>query len=366
MLLPRGPDRRQLLIGLLASVALHALLILLPPRRETPAPSPRPIELELVYTEPSEPPQEEILPGPGPAAVPAPAPAPPTRAPKAPPQTESAAAGPEGSQGATPVEEQAAPSFRREEEAPLDLAYRPSHPPPTEPDVHVEPAPSEAREIEARLETYYRDKRAEEHARTRAEPALVELRERLDRRFSVPREILEEAPGSSDLGMGDALRAYAVQAERYGATGNPYGEGPLAPGSPEGPETLASEVFRHRNADAELGAPISRTSATITRLVARIEVARSGAGIEARVWESSGVPRFDRLALEEVRRELARVELPPEVQRTRWAFVSTLRVTPPSLTVGCSFDQAFIPQECFYPGSKHQRSRVLLEAVYLE
>lgn len=40
--------------------------------------------------------------------------------------------------------------------------------------------------------------------------------------------------------------------------------------------------------------------------------------------------------------------------------------TPPGPVVGCSIDQAFVPQECFYPGSKHQRSRVYLEALYLD
>lgn len=258
----------------------------------------------------------------------------------------------------------------REEALPkLDLVYRPKLEPGAVPEGAPEEAlgeVSEGREIEDRLQAYFRDKRAEEYARSRVEPVIVELRQRLEQKFTVPMEVLEEAPSSPSLGLGAGMRAYATQAERYGATGNPYGEGLLAPGSPEGPDTLASTVFRFRHADAELAPPVSSTSATVTTLVVRIEVVRGEEGIEARILESSGVPRFDPLALEQVRRELLRLTLPPEVRRMRWAFASTLRVTPPGPTVGCSIDQAFIPQECFYPGSKHQRSRVHLEAIYAD
>ncbi|HLV60190.1 MAG TPA: hypothetical protein VKY51_02175 [Fredinandcohnia sp.] len=257
-------------------------------------------------------------------------------------------------------------AFRR-----LDLDYRPR----VEAEPGADEAPDgpastdpreEARAIEERLETYFRDRRAEEHARTRVQPEVAELRKRLERRFTIPMEVLEEVPTDHNLGLSDALRVYATQAERYAATGNPYGDGLLAPGAPEGPETIASEIFRLQHADAELEPPISSTTATVTTLVVRIEILRTDEGFEARVLESSGVPRFDALALEQVRRELARVTLPPDVRRMRWALASTLRVTPPGPTIGRSIDQAFIPQECFYPGSKHQWSRVYLEALYLD
>lgn len=366
----RGQNRRRLLLGLVVSLLAHGLLLLMPAGRPPAPPPPTPIEFELLYTEaPSGPASEELgAPVEEARRVPAPrAETPSVETREFPPAAEPAP------KEAPPPER--GPVVRREEDGvwrdealpQLDLDYRPK--PPVTADEKGEPEGieiSEGRRIEERLEAYFREKRAEENARSRVEPAVAELRRRFDKRFSVLMEVLEGAPKNSNLGLGDAIRAYAIQAQRYGATGNPYEEDFLAPGAPGGPDTVASTVFRYRHADATRGPPISATGTTLTTLVARIEVERGAEGGEARVLEGSGVLRFDRLALEQVRRELLRVELPEDVKRMRWAFVSSLRVTPPGPTVGCSFDQAFIPQECFYPGSKHQRSRVYLEAIYFD
>jgi hypothetical protein len=378
-----GKDRERWLLGIAVSLLAHALL-LWPhsDRLSVVPPAPTPIELEILQKEPSvevgTPPQR-------------PEPEPVADSTVGGQSDGGAPAAPRGDRPPTVVPEPMEPAGRASEDEPvvrreedgvwreealpkLDLVYRPKAPleevPSGEADDVSEgerEAASVGRRIEERLEGFFRDKRAEEHARSRAEPAIVELRRRLEQRFSVPMEVLEEAPkGQPNLGLGGSLRAYAVQAQRYGATGNPYEEGILAPGSPEALDTPASTQFRFSNADVSREPLVSSTTATVTTLVARIEVVRGEDGVEARVLEGSGVPRFDRLALEQVRRELERVKLPPEVRRMRWAFVSTLRVTPPGPTVGCSIDQAFVPQECFYPGSKHQRSRVHLEALYLD
>lgn len=373
-------DRKRLLLGIAVSLLVHGL-VLVPSGDPPPAAPPTTIELEILHDEPS-------LQASAPVEAEDPEPAAGSSVGAVAERRALAAQArgdrppvvrPEPEEAAETVSEEP-PIVRREEDGvwreealpKLDLVYRPKAPLDHE---AVEETPegarragaSAGREIEERLEGYFRDKRAEEHARSRAEPAVVELRQRLEQRFEVPMEVLDETPESTlDLGLGDSLRAYAAQARRYGETGNPYEDGILAPGSPESLDTPASTQFRFLNADANPEPPVSSTTVTVTTLVARIEVVREEDGVEARVQEGSGVPRFDRLALDRVRRELERVELPSEVRRMRWAFVSTLRVTPPGPVVGCSIDQAFVPQECFYPGSKHQRSRVYLEALYLD
>lgn len=379
----RSQNRRRLLLGLAISLLAHALL-LLGPRRPPLSPVQPPVdvvELELVF-EDAQVPDAAIEEGEsqasrvthsGPVGDLPPAITPGPRVPA------SSAAAPR-QQEPTPeqgeVVRQEEDGVWREEALPkLDLVYRPKVDPggtlegipegSTDGDLEGD-ATSEARQIEERLEGFFRDKRAEERARFRAEPALVELRQRFERQFSVPMEVLDEAPQSPNLGLGGAAQAYLSQAQRYGETGNPYEEDGFAPGAPDALDTVASTVFRYGRADATFGPPVSSTTATLTTLVVRIEVVRLDEGIEVRLLEGSGVPRFDRLALEQARREVERMSFPARVQRTRWAFISSLRVTPPSPVVGCSLDQAFIPQECFYPGSKHQRSRVLLEAVYAE
>lgn len=281
-------------------------------------------------------PAPTLTPGPEGAAPGGGPPAPAATLPEAPPEeAPSEEVPPEiPAPGERVVERRREDGVWREEALPrLDLDLRPKFD--LEPDeAHAEHpgagAPSEGRQIEERLEAYFRDQRAEEHARSRADPALMELRRRLEGQFTVPMEVLEDAPTNPTLGLGGAARAYLSQAQRYGATGNPYEEDFLAPGAPGALDTVASSLFRYGNADADWEPPISATTATVTTLVARIEVRREEEGVEARIVESSGVPRFDRLALERIREELERRPPPEEARRTRWAFVSSLRVTRPA------------------------------------
>lgn len=268
-----GLDRKHLSFGIALSLLVHGMLLWLPPRRPSPeSPSTETIELEFVYEEaPAEAPEArpEEAPAVGPARGRPPAEGPAVARPASgkspseaqrdlPPSVEADSRRPAPEK--EPVVRREEDGVWREEALPrLDLDCRPKLPPP-----EVEEAPegdgegsaiSEAEQIEDRLEEYFRDKRAEENARSRVEPAIAQLRQRLDRRFTVPMEVLEEAPRNFNLGVGDALRAYLIQAKRYGETGNPYGEDFLAPGAPGGPDTVASTVFRYRHADAAKAPP---------------------------------------------------------------------------------------------------------------
>ena len=106
----------------------------------------------------------------------------------------------------------------------------------------------------------------------------------------------------------------------------------------------------------------------VKRIALVMLVQEPGGGLEEiRLHRSSGSPAFDRAALDAAR-TLAEgaLEAPPDGSTTIWAFEASLRITPPAPIVGCSFDAGFIPQECFYPMSRHLKHGVKLLGVWHE
>lgn len=351
------------------SLLLHLALFLALRGEKRAPPGTPPIELEIVVVQ--APKQEEAEPGQEVGERIAEAAAPPRPSPR----TERGAAPsrgdlpPEAPPAEPPPGPERAPPRREEDgvwrEAPpptLDLYPRVVAP-------ELEPSPArEEPTTEDRLHGLFDEDRAKERALKRADPELVELRRTFERHFSVPLEYLDEAPRMTSqmpMNVDGAVKAWFDQAQAYGAEGNPYGDGPLVPGARG---SIADEVreFRLRQDSPGPDPLISETTATTQRLVAQIEIlhGEDGAFLEVRLVKGSGVPRYDRLALRQAEEAARRSPGTDGARRSIWAFFALLKTTPPAPIAGCSVDPYFIPQECFYPGSKHMRTRVVLEAIH--
>jgi|GEM_PF-4031549 len=376
--------RRRFGAAIVASAVVHGLLLLalwLAPPLEPPAPTPQaPIEIEIVESPPPEP--EGASPGALETANEAPGrAAPDTRAePRAPRVAAKVGApssgprprgdgAPEGSLTVVPEEPPRPIDERFREPKELDLRL-PVAPPQDEPAPAAPPLP-EDRRIEQRLNELFAEDRAVETARSRPDGYWFQLRHRLEKDFSPPMEIVEAGPGSDNAGMKGAIDSYLSEAAAFGATGTPYGDDPLVPGGRRGfahevADDVATRVFNRPQQEA-----IGDTAYLSRKLVAVVEIEQGpdGSLSGAHLVSSSGIPAYDRIALDHVGKGGAAFAEalgppPPQGRRTRWAFTSMLRIVPPAPIVGCSVDAYFIPQECFYPMKKILRHRVRLLAVY--
>ncbi|HEY0838587.1 MAG TPA: TonB C-terminal domain-containing protein [Vulgatibacter sp.] len=252
----------------------------------------------------------------------------------------------------------------------LDLRAPIAQPSPEETAPQDAPVPG-GRQIERRLAELFAEDRAVETARSRADAYWLGLRQRMEKGFAPPMEIVEAGPGSGSAGMQGAIDSYRAQASAYAATGTPYGDDPLVPGGRRGFALEAADEVSSRVFGAPLPEAIGESSVFSRRLVAVVEVEqdRDGSLAGVRLVSSSGIPAYDRLALEQARdpRTVSAAELgPPPAQgrRTKWAFASTLRIIPPLPMAGCSIDAYFMPGECFWPLKKILRHRVSLLAIY--
>lgn len=90
-------------------------------------------------------------------------------------------------------------------------------------------------------------------------------------------------------------------------------------------------------------------------------------GLAARLFTPSGSPRFDRAAVEAVRRAIAhpiKEELPPGPARSLYAVSARYAILPPLPVVGFGFDIMLGHFELFYPLKKMVRGQARLVAVY--
>ncbi len=259
-----------------------------------------------------------------------------------------------------------APAPRRLDLLPdrYDLAAAaPAPPAAAEPPPRPPPAPPDPQQ---RLRAMIADDKAVDRATRNVQAYWAELRRDLDRRWRVDEELLADGP-SSGLGIDlrDAWRGYTEQAAAYGATGNPYGDGPYALGSPQlneraRPLDLPEVPNLHLNGGDERSA--FRKERTAYVLVVQDA---SGRVAGVKLHRTSGNAAFDRAALDQADR-LAEMDLgiPPDGTQSLWAFNATLLITPPLPIAGCAVDAYFIPQHCFYPLSRRMKQAVRLVGVW--
>ncbi|WP_373045948.1 energy transducer TonB [Vulgatibacter sp.] len=225
-------------------------------------------------------------------------------------------------------------------------------PPPEEP----EPAPGLADRLA--------DDRAVRRATERVETYWSELRQQLERRWEVPKELLRDGP-TRGLGIPveEAWKGYREQAERYAATGNPYGEGPLVPGARElADNAVPVELPDRVEPTVDMERTAYRQSRSALVLLVQDE---TGNVADVRLHRSSGNAAYDRAALERAK-SLATLDLglPPDGNQSVWSFDATLITTPPLPIAGCAVDAYFIPRHCFYPLSQRVKEGVRLVGVW--
>jgi hypothetical protein len=220
----------------------------------------------------------------------------------------------------------------------------------------------EAERLARRVETMLTADAPFRRARESADPYWIEVKNRLQREFVVPAEVVEDRPGG---GFGpqnrDFARAYLARAERYGKTGN-WQDPDL---------TYAPHARAFANIDADLPLFESTPKERIepgedaTRIVSwvRVSFGPDGAVLSISLDRSSGVPAHDRLALEAAESLPNLGPRPADQSDTLWAFETALWIVPPAPVAGCALDAYFMPGPCFYPLKRMVRSRVRLEAV---
>lgn len=217
-----------------------------------------------------------------------------------------------------------------------------------------------------RLAALLADDRAVERATDRIDRYWQTVRHHLERDWEVDKEILREGP-TRGLGIDveAGIRSWLEEAAAYGATGNPYGEGPMVPGAPGLPDHL---LPLDRQGQQHPGLPRGGERSAFRRersaLVLLVQDDR-GRVVEIRLHRSSGNLAFDDAALAQARR-LSRLDLgvPPDGRKSLWSFDATLAITPPAPIAGCSFDAHFLPDHCFYPLSERVKHAVRLVGVW--
>lgn len=230
----------------------------------------------------------------------------------------------------------------------------------------MDEAPTEEGDTNERLQGLLADDRAVGRARDGRDGYWRDLARNMERRWQVDKDHVRTGP---KLGLGFSVdqwvETWRARARTYVATGNPYGDGAFARGSPQltdsaRPLQLDENLVR---LDYEGG-----TNGTYNLMrVALVLVIQDDEGrvAEVRLHRSSGSRGYDEGALKAAQ-TLASDDLgvPPQGRQSLWAFYAALAVTPPAPIVGCGFDAYFIPTECFYPLSEHLRSRVRLVGIW--
>jgi len=209
------------------------------------------------------------------------------------------------------------------------------------------------------------------------------VRERLAGGFKPDWSVLEggaRPPGSPSAGLRGAIEGYRAGAERFGATGSPFGRDPAAPGGHEDSAGQTADLLRDIPGGSGGLSPAARGlldwrrggggifHSELTALVLLSQGA-DGALVSAEMIESSGNGAYDRLVMERARSlgaEAVRELGPPPRQgrRTLWAFATDFDMVPPAPMAGCGFDAYFVPQDCVWPLKKTVKPRVRLRAVY--
>jgi len=390
-----GRGRRTgLLVAALASIAIHAVLLLLLVRAPWPALTPRreEIPVELVPAPIAPPPV-----APPPAAQPPstsgrgePAPAQPGRGhpPREakPPSGGSAPSGAAPGPATSPGELDAwfdahglgAEGRRERERERLSVA------PPKELLDEAEREGELARNPSARAKARVDDLIAELKARDLArypDASWMELRDGLAAGFAPGPEALRGRPGARG-GLGDAIAdaatAYQDTARRFAERGSPFGDASSEPGEVAPDKAAVAGVSAVGNRDREsLQAGVDRLAASAppgaggqpwtSGLVAVVELEQDEAGAvtRARLVRGSGSAAYDRLAVAQARRLIGR-SLAPRLAgaRTQWAFVTELLVAPPAApALGLSFDADFKPAGASYPFARARRTRIELLSV---
>jgi outer membrane biosynthesis protein TonB len=138
---------------------------------------------------------------------------------------------------------------------------------------------------------------------------------------------------------------------------------------------LARDEPAHKSALAETGAP--DVIAAYERLLRAAEkgaediacqvclVIRPGLPPEVMLAKSSGNPEIDRAATEALTRASGRRPQDGDLrpQRACYRFAATIARVPPLPIAGCSFDETKLKFGCFYPGKLVYKLRVSLDAV---
>lgn len=384
-------SKRARLLTLLASIALHASLLLLVP--ETPPEPPRvaeTVEIELFEPppppepEPEPPPPEPIAepPKPEPRPAPPPKPAPKIEAPEppppppSPPPAEPAPDTPPGPPSDLPRAPQAdVPRAAQIESAPgglaLDLKLRPreeyldSPRHEATPDAGT-PSPEETGDVVKRM-------LSEGQARARVERGAV------DPYFLEVGKTLLKSWNAEEHVKANGLKGFAEQfaqntetmveiwgkrAESYAKTGNPLGDAPPPlhvdrPGDTTGLQ--ARQAIRRINREQWR----AKRRATI-----RVVQTRGGLLQKVELVSPSNDPSLDRLAVEDVRKAAEKFPPPPKDGLgigdqivSLWEFELIISISPPVPTINLEFDEALGFVDARMPLDRRIYKRVRLVGV---
>lgn len=186
----------------------------------------------------------------------------------------------------------------------------------------------------------------------------LDAKRAMGRNFQVSADLLEARPGGGAAGqVGDAVKGWLADAERYGKTGRPR-DGEIVPPHQRAVRSVDGIVGNYHLRPDE-----QATSVGSFVTVVRIEQDAEGAVVRAAVIAGSGLPAYDAIALARAREAAKAGPPPPGQERTDWAFETDLVVVPPLPIAGCSVYADFTLGECYYPTKRIVRSRVRLVAV---
>jgi hypothetical protein len=370
----RRETRRQTALALVASAALHGIL-LLALRGGAPPPA-APGEILVVDLREAPPPA-------GTAAPPSGVPQGGARAPERAPEEPRPAPRRRGGEvaGAPGAEPEAGPRGRADPDEVrrwldehglarpggdgVDLEFAP-------PPGSLDPGagPGEGGEDEEDLPPGVRAKRrvdemiAEMKARDLArypDASWLEMGEALGEGFAPSFDALRDGGSAAGSALGDAVSAYAHSARRYADTGVPFENDPDAPGRANASSDAAARASASGNRDREslqsgldalaVAGAGKNTQPWTRSLGARVSVLHDDEGVvvSVRLVETSGNASYDRLVVEQARKTVGRRFSTFARATTEWLYVTDLSVNPPVPTAGVALDANFKPTGVEYP-----------------
>ncbi len=229
--------------------------------------------------------------------------------------------------------------------------------PPMPPEPRPEPEPTEHQRVKRRIDGYFRELLARRRVQSgNVDPGWYYLAARMDHYWSPDFSLVPDDKITSVSGAWLKKEVWDWLSGWYrSARGSPYGDG-------EDPQEKTGTTTLNLQRDAYFD---DGYGSKVTTLV---EVRITGEGaLSARLFESSGHPRFDRAALESVKAaiELAdERDLPPGPARSIYALNARYAILPPLPVVGFAFDLSLGYFDWMYPLKKLVTGNSTLVAVY--
>jgi TonB family protein len=229
--------------------------------------------------------------------------------------------------------------------------------PPDEPVVEM----TEAERVKSRIDGYFEDALAYRRAKMgNVDPGWRYLEERMDYYFAPDFSMVGDPEVTEVSGAWLRKEFWNWLSGWYRNAQNTRANG-LTPLEEDRLERIDTTLL-----DMQLAAVNDSDYGSTVTTVVEVSIDAQG-GLDARLFTPSGSPRFDRAALETVRRAIAQPlkdELPPGPARSLYAISARYAILPPLPVIGFGFDIMLGYFEPFYPLKKMVRGQTRLVAVY--